>query len=543
MFCYQCEQTAEGRGCTQSGICGKQPDTAAMQDLLIYALRGLSMVATEATRNSCNNIKVNRFMAKALFSTLTNVNFDPERFVQLINECVELREQLKKEVTHAGGRDIFRLAAANFKPAATLAEMIEQGEKLGSITPDPDLDPDAEALKQLLIYGLKGAAAYAHHASALGFEDSHVYDFISEGLMSTLNDGLHLEALFYLISRCGETNLRAMQCLYEANTKTFGDPAPVQVSTGVKAGKAIVVSGHDLKILSEILKATEGTGINVYSHGEMLPAHGYPELHKYAHFCGHYGTAWQNQQDEFAAFPGAIVMTTNCLIKPLDSYKDRIFTIDVTGWPGVAHLAEGDYAPVIAKAQQLEGFAADKAGKTLSTGFGLKAVTNVAGKIVELVRARKIRHFFLVGGCDGPEETRKYYTEFVGKVPKDCIVLTLGCGKFRFIDQDLGDIEGIPRLIDLGQCNDTYSAVMIVDALARAFECSALDLPLSLIISWFEQKAVGILLALFFLNIRDIRLGPTLPAFISPKTLAWMSEHFNIMPIRTPEADLKSILG
>lgn len=543
MFCYQCEQTAQGKGCTQVGVCGKQPQTAALQDLLIYTLKGLSMVAVEATRNACNNDKANRFMAKALFSTLTNVDFDAERFVALIRECVTIREELKKAVSYAGGRDNFRLPEANFQPAADLQGLVEQGEKLAGIAPDPDLDEDIEGLKQLLIYGLKGVAAYTHHAYLLGFEDPHVYDFINEGMMSTLNAGISMQALVYLVTRCGETNLRAMKLLDEANTKTYGDPVPTPVPLGAKKGKAILVSGHDLKDLEEILKQSEGKGIFVYTHGEMLPCHGYPGLKKYPHFYGHYGTAWQNQHKEFAAFPGAILMTTNCLQKPLDAYKDNLFTTGLVGWPGVTHLEAGNFAPVIEKALQLPGFTEDVVGKTITAGFGHHAVLGVAGKIVELVKAGKIRHFFLVGGCDGARPGRSYYTEFVEKVPQDCIVLTLACGKFRFFDKDLGDIEGIPRLIDLGQCNDAYSAVMIVDALAKAFNCPPQELPVSLILSWYEQKAVAILLSLLFLNMRDIRLGPSLPAFVTPAVLDYLVEKFNLMPISTPDADLKAILG
>ncbi|MBN1142688.1 MAG: hydroxylamine reductase [Deltaproteobacteria bacterium] len=543
MFCYQCEQTAQGKGCTQVGVCGKQPETAALQDLLIYALKGLAMVAVEATRNGCNNADVNRFMAKGLFSTLTNVDFDPERFVALIRECVQLRDALKKDVVHAGGRGNFRLPEANFQPGADLRELVGQGQQLAGIAPDPDLDPDVEALKQLLIYGLKGTAAYAHHAALLGFEDPQVYDFLNEGMMAALNSGISMQALIYLVIRCGETNLRAMKLLDEAHTTTYGHPAPTPVPLGAKKGKAILVSGHDLKDLEEILKQSEGKGINVYTHGEMLPAHGYPGLKKYPHFYGHYGTAWQNQQREFAAFPGAILMTTNCLQKPQPAYQGNLFTTDLVGWPGIPHLKTGDFGPVIEKALQLPGFPEDVPGKTVTTGFGHHAVIGVADKIVELVKAGKIRHFFLVGGCDGAKPGRSYYTEFVEKVPKDCVVLTLACGKFRFFDKDLGAIDGIPRLIDLGQCNDAYSAIMIVDALAKAFNCNAQELPVSLVLSWYEQKAVAILLSLLFLNFKNIRLGPTLPAFVTPKVLDFLVKNFNLMPIGTPDADLKAILG
>jgi hydroxylamine reductase len=362
-------------------------------------------------------------------------------------------------------------------------------------------------------------------------------------MAATLNEGLGADDLVGLALKCGEVNLRAMELLDAGNTGTYGHPVPTKVPLGAKQGKAILVSGHDLKDLEDILKQTEGKGINIYTHGEMLPCHGYPELKKYPHFYGHYGTAWQNQAKEFAAFPGAILMTTNCIQKPAESYKDNIFTTGLVGWPGVQHIADKNFAPVIAKAQAMAGFAEDTTGKEVMVGFGRNAVLGVAGQVIDAVKSKAIRHFFLVGGCDGAKTGRNYYTELVEKIPSDCVVLTLACGKFRFFDQDLGDIGGIPRLLDIGQCNDAYSAVQIAVALAGAFECGVNDLPLSMILSWYEQKACVILLSLLHLGIRDIRLGPSLPAFITPNVLDVLVKNFNIMPIGTPDEDLKAILG
>lgn len=542
MFCYQCEQTTKGEGCTKIGACGKTPEVAALQDLLIYAVKGLSLVAVEARKAGINDDTVNRFTCEAVFSTLTNVDFDPQRFVKLIDECVELRDGLKAKVAAAGGQTDFGRESAVFIPGTTLESMVGQGDKVG-IQSDPDLDPDLLSLRELLIYGIKGLAAYADHAGILGQSDEKIFAFIQEGLAATLNKDLSADDYVGLVLKCGEINLRAMELLDAANTGTYGHPVPTSVSLGAKQGKAILVSGHDLKDLEEILKQSEGRGINVYTHGEMLPCHGYPELKKYSHFYGHYGTAWQNQKKEFAAFPGAILMTTNCIQKPKENYMDNIFTTGLVGWPGVAHIADKNFAPVIEKALELDGFSEDTDGKSVMVGFGHNAVMGVAGQVVEAVKNKAIRHFFLVAGCDGAKPGRNYYTEFVEKVPRDCVVMTLGCGKFRFFDQDLGDIGGIPRLLDIGQCNDAYSAVQIAVALAGAFECGVNDLPLSMIISWYEQKAVAILLTLLHLGIKDIRLGPTLPAFITPNILNVLVEKFNIMPIKTAEEDLNAILG
>ncbi len=542
MFCFQCEQTAKGEGCTKIGVCGKQPEVAVLQDLLIYAVKGLSQVALEARKVDIKDTAIDHFTCEAIFSTLTNVDFDPDRFVKLIHNTLKYREDLKAKVASAGGKTNFPAGPANFTPEATLESLVVQGEKVG-VKSDPDMNPDILSLRELLIYGIKGVAAYTDHAAILGKTDERIFDFIHEAMAATLNKNLSADDYVGLVFKCGEINLIAMEILDAANTETYGHPVPTSVPLSAKKGKAILVSGHDLKDLEDILKQTQGKGIYVYTHGEMLPCHGYPELKKYDHFYGHYGTAWQNQAKEFAAFPGAILMTTNCIQKPKDSYKDNIFTTGLVGWPGVTHIADKNFAPVIEKALELPGFKEDTQGKSVMVGFARNTVMGVADKVIEAVKNKAIRHFFLVGGCDGAKAGRNYYTEFVEKVPEDCVVLTLACGKFRFFDKDLGDIGGIPRLLDVGQCNDAYSAVQIASALANAFDCGVNDLPLSMILSWYEQKACAILLSLLYLGIKDIRLGPSLPAFVSPNILNVLVEKFNIMPIQTPDEDLKAILG
>jgi hydroxylamine reductase len=542
MFCYQCEQTAKGEGCTKIGVCGKQPEVAALQDLLIYALKGLSQIAVEGRKVGISDPAVNRFTCEATFSTLTNVDFDPDRLVKLIQRTVQLREDLKGKVKGAGGKVDFSEGPAVLKPESTLEGLVSQGEGVG-INADSAIDKDIHALQWTLTFGLKGVCAYADHARILGQEDDAVYAFIHEGLAATLNPTLGLNDWVGLVLKCGEINLRAMELLDAANTGTYGHPVPTTVPLGAKKGKAILVSGHDLKDLEEVLKQSEGKGIYVYTHGEMLPTHGYPGLKKYPHFYGHYGTAWQNQGREFAAFPGAILMTTNCIQKPKESYQANIFTTGLVGFPGVVHIKDKDFTLLIEKALSLPGFTEDSNGKQVTCGFGRNAVLGVADKVIEAVKSKAIRHFFLVAGCDGAKPGRNYYTNFVEMAPKDTVILTLACGKFRFFDKDLGNIGGIPRLLDIGQCNDAYSAIQIAVALAKAFNIGVNDLPLSMILSWYEQKAVAILLTLLFLGIKDIRLGPSLPAFITPNVLDVLVKNFNIMPITTPEEDLKAILG
>ena len=542
MFCNQCEQSAKGEGCTKIGVCGKEPDLADLQDLLIYVLQGLSQIAVEGRKVGVTDPEINLFVCEGTFSTLTNVNFDIERFVALINKGVELRESLKIRVAQAGGNVDFPGSPAEFSPAESVEGLVKQGEAV-ELNKHPDENPDILSLKQTLLYGLKGVAAYADHAKILGREDDAVYAFIQEALAAMLRKDIGIDEWIGMVLKCGEVNLRAMELLDDGNTSTYGHPVPTQVPLGAKKGKAILVSGHDLKDLEEILKQSEGKGIHVYTHGEMLPCHGYPELKKYPHFYGHYGTAWQNQAKEFAGFPGAIVMTTNCIQKPKASYADHIFTSGLVGWPGVNHVSDKDFTPVIDKALELAGFKEDTEKGSVMVGFARNTVLSIADKIIAAVKNKDLRHFFLVAGCDGAKPGRNYYTEFVEKVPADCAVLTLACGKFRFFDKDLGDIGGIPRLLDIGQCNDAYSAIQIAVALAKAFDCTVNDLPLSMVLSWYEQKAVAILLTLFHLGIQDIRLGPSLPAFITPNVLNVLVKNFAIKPISTPAKDLATILG
>ena len=544
MFCNQCEQTAKGIGCTKIGVCGKSDETAALQDLLTFAVQGLSLVAEDARKNGIVDGAINRFTAEAVFACLTNVDFDPLRFQAWITKAVELREQLKAKVKAAGSATQFTAPAAVFAPAASLEGLIAQGQALDFIN-SLDANEDLRSLKQIAVYGIRGLAAYADHAAILGQEDDSVYAYIHSTLAELTRSGQDLGQLVGMVLKCGETNLKAMELLDAGNTGTYGHPTPTPVPLGHKAGKAILVSGHDLRDLELLLKQTEGKGINIYTHGEMLPTHAYPGLKKYSHFYGHFGTAWQNQAKEFPNFPGAILFTTNCIQRPADTYKANVFTTGLVGWPDLVHIGpDKDFTPVIKRALELPGFTGDEDKGSVLTGFARNTVLGVADKVIEAVKSKAIRHFFLVGGCDGAKPGRNYYTEFVEKVPSDCMVLTLACGKFRFFDKQLGDIGGIPRLLDVGQCNDAYSAIQIAVALAGAFNCGVNDLPLSLVLSWYEQKAVVILLTLFSLGIKDIRLGPSLPAFITPNVLNVLVENFACKPIAaTPEEDLQAILG
>ncbi|MHC1744007.1 MAG: hydroxylamine reductase [Syntrophobacteraceae bacterium] len=542
MFCYQCEQTAKGMGCEKMGVCGKQPDVAALQDLLTHVMKGLALFAVAGRKVGVNDRETNVFTCEAMFSTLTNVNFDPADIAAFVKRAVELREALKAKVKAAGGKVDFLEDAATFTPASTVEAMVAQGEKVG-LKSDPSINPDILSLQHTVLFGLRGVSAYADHAQILGQEDDSVYAFVHEALAAMMNKSLGLNDWVGLTLKCGEVNLRAMELLDAGNTGTYGHPVPTKVPLGHRKGKAILVSGHDLKDLDELLKQTAGKGIDIYTHGEMLPTHGYPKLKAHPHFYGHFGTAWQNQAKEFSQFPGAILMTTNCIQRPQAAYVENLFTSGIVGWPAVPHIGNRDFTPVIQKALSLPGFTEDSNGKEVMVGFARNAVLGVADKVIEAVKGKAIRHFFLVAGCDGAKPGRNYYTEFVEKVPKDCVVLTLACGKFRFFDKDLGTIGGLPRLMDVGQCNDAYSAIQVAVALAKAFNVGVNDLPLSMVLSWYEQKAVAILLTLFHLGIKNIRLGPSLPAFVTPNVLDVLVKNFNIMPISTPDEDLKAILG
>jgi hydroxylamine reductase len=547
MFCYQCEQTAKGIGCTIQGVCGKDPTTAVLQDLLVHATKGIAMYAHRARLLGEVDREVNVFTLEALFSTVTNVDFDPERIQTLIYKAAEVRDKAKSmyetAVAKAGKTSEVLGGPASWVPAGDLAGLIDQGTQVGVESRKAKYGEDITGLIELVTYGLKGAAAYADHAQILGYEDDKVYATFHEILNYLAGETFTVEELLTKALKVGELNLRVMELLDTAHTTTFGHPVPTAVRITPVKGKAILVSGHDLKDLEELLKQTEGKGVNVYTHCEMLPAHGYPGLKKYKHLVGNYGGAWQVQTKEFDEFPGAILITTNCLQRPRDTYKARIFTTGLVAWPGVTHIADKDFSPVIKAALEAPGFPEDEPEKTITVGFARNAVLSVADKVIDAVKSGAIRHFFLVGGCDGAKPGRSYYTEFVEKTPKDTVVLTLACGKYRFNKMDLGDIGGIPRLLDIGQCNDAYSAIQIAVALANAFGVSVNDLPLSLILSWYEQKAVAILLTLLYLGVKNIRLGPSLPAFITPPVLQVLVDNYGIKPISTPDEDLAAILG
>ena len=529
MFCFQCEQTACGKGCTgKAGICGKKADTAGLQDQLTGALIGLAR-ATEGNVSSVTE-DTHRLVMETLFATLTNVNFDNNAIEELTRRVEEEKQRLAPDCSVCG-------SACGRNDNYDMEKLWNANE-------------DIRSLKSLILFGIRGMAAYAYHAALLGYTDEEVNRFFYKALFAVGMDDWGMNELLPVVLEVGEVNLKCMALLDKANTETFGDPVPTEVSLAVEKGPFIVISGHDLSDLKKLLEQTEGKGVNIYTHGEMLPAHAYPELKKYAHLKGNFGTAWQNQQKEFADIPAPVVFTTNCLMPPKAGYADRVFTTEAVSYPEMVHIGPNkDFSPVIAKALELGGYAEDTAftgingGSKVITGFARNAVISNAGQIVDAVKAGAIRHFFLVGGCDGAKPGRSYYTEFVKQIPSDSIILTLACGKYRFHDLDLGTIGGFPRIMDMGQCNDAYSAIQTAVALADAFGCGVNDLPLSMVLSWYEQKAVCILLTLLHLGIRNILLGPSLPAFLSPNVLKYLVENYNIAPISTPEEDLKKILG
>ena len=526
MFCFQCEQTAGCAGCTgKAGVCGKTAEVAELQDQLTGALIGLARATDGDTLATPNTW---RLMIEGLFTTVTNVSFNEKTIRTLIDQVHEEKARLVPGCSGCGSR-----CGRNDDYDMNLLWNAQE---------------DIRSLKSLILFGVRGMAAYAHHAMMLGYADEEVNHFFAKALFAVGEDW-DMDALLPIVMEGGEKNLKCMALLDKANTESYGTPAPVTVPLTVEKGPFIVITGHDLHDLKLLLEQTEGKGVNIYTHGEMLPAHGYPELKKYAHLKGNFGTAWQNQQREFADIPAPVLFTTNCLMPPKASYADRVFTTAVVSYPELTHIGEDkDFTPVIEKALELGGYNEDKpftginGGGTVMTGFGHGAVLGVADQVIEAVKSGAIRHFFLVGGCDGARPGRNYYTEFVKQTPADTVVLTLACGKYRFNDLDLGTIGGLPRLMDVGQCNDAYGAVKIALALAEAFGCGVNDLPLSMVLSWYEQKAVCILLTLLHLGIKNIRLGPTLPAFISPNVLNYLVENFGIAPITTPEEDLKQLL-
>lgn len=532
MFCNQCEQTARGQGCTVMGVCGKTDPTADMQDLLIQALRTLALTALKARDKGIVEADTDAFMVKALFSTLTNVNFDENALWPMVRETVLRRRKLAARLGCTTPAD----DAAVDKAVAELRGNVKNPSEFSD-------DPDIRSAMQMLLFGLKGVAAYADHAAILGQTDPELYTFMYTALAAGFDDRQRtLDDWLDLVLGCGRANLRAMELLDTGNTSAFGHPVPTPVSLGHKKGKCILVSGHDLQDLHTLLRQTAGKGINIYTHGEMLPAHGHPELHKFPHLAGHYGTAWQNQQKELPDFPGAVLFTTNCIQNP-KHYGDKVFTTGVVGWPGLVHCKNGDFSPVIEKALALPGFAEDAPGKTVTVGFGRKTLLDAAPAVLDAVKSGAVRHIFLVGGCDGAKPGRNYYTEFAEKAPRDTLILTLACGKFRFFDKDLGAIGDFPRLMDVGQCNDAYAAVQVALALAEALGRTVNELPLSLVLSWYEQKAVAILLTLLALGVKNIRLGPSLPAFVTPDILNLLVTKWNITPISTPEEDLRALLA
>jgi len=543
MFCYQCEQTMGGKGCTKGGVCGKTPEVANLQDLLIYQLKGISCYAKPLIdQGKLIDKEIVKLIENVLFTTLTNVNFDAEVHVKLLRESQKIKEAMRSMAPEGQYAE-----SATYNLSDSKEEMLEDSVKAG-IMYDQNLDADIRSLRMIVIYGLKGISAYGHQARFIGYSNDQVDQFYFIALESTTNDNLSLDDMIRMTMRVGDMSVQVMQTLDEANTTRYKSPSPHKVNVNLKKGPFIIVSGHDLRDLEMLLQQTEGKEINIYTHGEMLPSHGYPELKKYAHLVGNYGSAWQNQQKEFDDIPGCILMTTNCLMRPRETYKDRIFTTSVVGWDGVKYIGvseEGtkDFSEIINKALELGGFNEEEEPKEILVGFGHNATLSNAEAIVNAVKGGQLRHFFVIGGCDGAKPGRNYYTDFAKMVPNDCIILTLACGKYRFNKLDFGTVAGLPRLLDVGQCNDVYSAVKIATSLADAFETDVNHLPLTIVLSWYEQKALADLLALLSLGVKGMYLGPSLPAFISPNVLQYLVDTFNLTPISTPDEDLKSALN
>lgn len=544
MFCYQCEQTAGGKGCTKVGVCGKTPEIANLQDLLIYQLKGISFYAKHLLDSGLNVDKsIVSFIENCLFTTLTNVNFNVDDHVHLLKQSRDIKNNLKNMV----GTTEYITPAAAYELPETKADMLRDAPMAG-IMYDKALDPDIRSLRQTILYGLKGISAYGHQARELSYCSDNVDNFYITALEAITDNTLTVEELIRLTLKTGDMAIEIMKKLDEANTTIYGNPSPHTVNVHIKKGPFIIVSGHDLKDLEMLLKQTEGLGINIYTHGEMLPSHGYEGLKKYKHLVGNFGGAWQDQQKQFDNLPGCILMTTNCLMRPRDTYKDRIYSTNVVGWDGIKYIekkpdGEKDFSEIIKQSLELGGFTEDQEVKEILVGFGHEAALSHAGELVEAVKSKQIRHFFLIGGCDGARPGRSYFTDFATMVPDDCMILTLACGKYRFNKLDFGTVAGLPRLLDIGQCNDVYSAILIANALADAFETDVNGLPLSLIVSWYEQKAVADLLALLSLGIKNIYLGPTLPAFLSPNVLQYLVDTFQLKLISNPDDDIKTCLG
>ena len=544
MFCYQCEQTNRGTGCILFGVCGKDAVVAGLQDLLVYQLQGISYYAAQILdQGGVVSPETSWFVIDSLFATLTNVNFDRQDFLTFLKKSQRVKEMA---CIRSGAKVMDAPAAALYCLPESEEAIMADAAKV-NIRPQADTAPDLQSLRDTLLFGLRGMAAYAHHAWVLGYKSDSVNSATLRGLAATIDLSLGAEELLGLLMEAGQANLACMELLDRANTETFGHPEPTATRITRKAGPFIVVSGHDLYDLKQLLEQTAGTGVNVYTHGEMLPANAYPEFKKFPHLIGNYGSAWQNQQREFHSIPGCILMTTNCLMEPRPSYQDRIFTTGVVGYPKMAHIptvdGKKDFSAIIEKALELGGWAADEREQTILTGFGRKATLANAGAIIDAVKSGQVKHFFLVGGCDGAKPGRNYYTEFAEAAPPDSIILTLACGKYRFNTKEFGTVAGLPRLLDIGQCNDAYSAIQIAVALAEAFDCTVNDLPLTLVLSWYEQKAVSILLTLLSLGIKNIYLGPTLPAFLSPNVINILVEKFDIHPTTNVVDDMAAMLA
>ncbi len=546
MFCNQCEQAAKGVGCDVMGVCGKNPEVAALQDLMLFGLKGIAIYADKARELGKKDEVIDYFIFEGLFTTVTNVDFDPVQLAAKLRKCYDLKEEAKAMYETAyrekngGHAPKITAGPAAWVIAGDLEGLVKQGLEHG--VKSQHTDPDVLSAIEIVIYGLKGMAAYADHAYILGQKDEEVFAFYHKALAATIDTSKGLMDYVGLAMEIGKLNIKVMGMLNEGHVKRFGHPVPTKVQLGTRKNKGILVSGHDLRMIEELLKQTEGKGIDVYTHGEMLPAHGYPGLKKYSHLYGNFGGAWQDQHKEFPQFPGAIIFNTNCIQRPAETYKDRLFSWGQVGWPGIKHMTGWDFSEVINKALECPDLP-EAPAKEILTGFGHNAVLGVADKVIDAVKAGKIKHFFLIGGCDGAKSGRNYYTELAEQVPQDCVILTLACGKYRFNKLEFGDIGGIPRLLDIGQCNDAYSAVQIALALANAFNCGVNELPLSIILSWYEQKAHVILLSLLHLGIKNIKIGPALPAYLTPNVLNFLVQNFNLGQITTAEADLKTALG
>ena len=549
MYCVQCEQTIRtpaGNGCSfAQGMCGKTAETSDLQDLLVAALQGLSAWALKARELGIIDHNIDNFVPRAFFSTLTNVNFDSERIVGYAREALEMRDALMVACRTVDANAQVDHPLADLQLAGSdLATLRKQAEEFALNNDKAEIGDDVHGLRMLNLYGLKGAAAYMEHAHVLGQYSDDIYAEFHAYMAWLGTQPRDVDTLLNNAMGIGKMNFNVMAILDKGETDAYGHPTPTSVNVRPVAGKAILISGHDLKDLRMLLEQTEGTGVNVYTHGEMLPAHGYPELKKFKHLVGNYGSGWQNQQTEFAKFPGPILMTSNCIIDPnVGNYTDRIWTRSIVGWPGARHLEGGDFSQIIAQAQVCEGFPYNEIEHMITVGFGRQTLLNAADTVIDLVSQKKLRHVFLVGGCDGSRAERSYFTDFARAVPQDCLILTLACGKYRFNKLDFGTLEGLPRLLDVGQCNDAYGAIMLAVKLAETLGCGVNDLPLSLVLSWFEQKAIVILLTLLSLGVKNIYTGPTAPGFLTDNLLAILNEKFGMRSISTVEADMTEILG